>query len=74
MSNRTRPKMIYVTVNNGVSDTRVSFTLADDMVQVMTPTHGLGFYKISRFGDGETLNREWIRNFFSQTAAEIVKW
>lgn len=74
MSNRTRPKTIYVTVNNGVTDTRVSFTLADDMVQVMTPTHGLGFYNISRFGDGETLNREWIRNFFSQTAAEIVKW
>lgn len=76
MKNTT--KKVGATVKYNETEIRVSFEhypLTDpEYVSVWTKSRGLGKYLISRFGDGETLNREWVRDFFDDDKYEIVKW
>lgn len=75
-------KSVAVTVKNleNGKTTRLMFSFRVNyenvpMVFVSTKDFNYGAYKVSRFGDGKNLSRQWVRDFLSDSSSiEIVKW
>lgn len=67
-------KSITVNVSNGVFDTDITFTLTDNRVIVRAINYYIGWYKVSSYGNGKTLNGAWIDDFLSKKDSSIVKW
>lgn len=75
-------KSVAITVKNLENDTTHRFMFSFrvnyenvPMVFVSTKNFNYGAFKVSRFGDGKNLSRQWVRDFLSDSPSiEIVKW
>jgi len=66
-------RTIYATVTfPSGKDIRLSFVEGDGKVFIYSKTAAYGGFNVSRFGNGEKLDRAWVRDFAAESNAEVI--